>query len=356
LHLARAQLLLVSLLLLAGTAQAQARIQGVAPDAQVTGGIGFAARGKLDNIFLGRLRLGALYAYEPYWVDAGVIVEAGAIPGLAIGGELEFNQFYGWFANAGLVYAGHDRITGHLSAGYMIFALEWQHDFTRSEPNEALLLSVRFPLGFWWFTSGREQRPFSPQPSAAKKQTPRPATPQASTNTATTPAQRSPAQAALDEAVIADAHADHAALAAALRRAYAADPDPLLWLRIADADLAQDKPALAFVDLQHFLAAASTGPALAQRAQAEARVQELNTRIARLRLTLAAVSGGERVEIDGVEEPGALSGYDVVLDPGQHMLRIRRGAELLLERAFAAQPGELVRLDLQLPAASAPLR
>jgi hypothetical protein len=130
----------------------------------------------------------------------------------------------------------------------------------------------------------------------------------------------------------------------------------MLWLRIADADLARDKPALALEDLQRFLAVASTGAALGQRAQAEARVQDLNARVARLRLTLAAASGGERVELDGVDQPSALAGYDVLLDPGTHQLRIRRGQELLLERAFDAQPGELVRLDLQLTAAAMPPR
>ncbi|HKP57141.1 MAG TPA: hypothetical protein VJV78_10485, partial [Polyangiales bacterium] len=146
---------------------------------------------------------------------------------------------------------------------------------------------------------------------------------------------------------------DHAAVAAALRRAYAAEPDPSLWLRIADADQAQGKQALALEDLQRFLASAPAGTA---RTQAEARVQELDAHVARLRLALAAAGGGESVEVDGVAQPSALVGYDVVIDPGTHQLRILRGGEVLLERTFEAQPGELVRLDLQLPAAAVPAR
>jgi hypothetical protein len=235
----------------------------------------------------------------------------------------------------------------------MIFGLEWEHDFERDKPNDALLISVRLPLGFWWFTSGREKSPIAPPPSAAR--TSKGVVAAQPPTTATAPP-RSPAQGALDEAAIAEAHGDQGALADALRRAYAAEPDPMLWLRIADADLARDRPALALEDLQRFLAVASTGAALAQRPQAEARVQELNTKVARLRLTLAAASGGERVEVDGVDQPSALAGYDVLIDPGTHQLRIHRGQALLLERAFDAQPGELIRLDLSLPAAAIPPR
>jgi hypothetical protein len=347
LHRARA-LTLSLFLLLAASAQAEAQTRGLAPDAQVTGGIGAALHGKLDNVFLARARLGVLYALDKYWIAAGAIGEVGALPGLSIGGELEFNQDQGWFTNAGLTYAEHKRVTGHLALGYLVFGLEWQHDFTRDKPNEALLATIRLPLGFWWFTSNREKSPRNSQPPAARAAK----AAQARSAQPTAPA-RSPAQDALDEAALAQAQADHAALAAALRRAYALEPDPLLWLRIADADLALNKPALALEDLQRFLASAGAGSALAQRAQVEARIQELNARVARVRLTLAAASGGERVELDGSEQPGALAGYDVLLDPGAHVLRIRRGTELLLEHAFEAQPGELVRLDLQLPAAAA---
>ena len=164
----RARALTLCLLLLATSARANAQTQGLAPDAQVTGGIGAALHGKLDNVFLARARLGVLYALDDYWIAAGAIGEVGALPGLSIGGELEFNQDQGWFANAGLTYAEHKRTTGHLALGFLIFGLEWQHDFTRAKPNEALLATIRLPLGFWWYTSNREKSSSSSQPSAAR--------------------------------------------------------------------------------------------------------------------------------------------------------------------------------------------
>ncbi|HKU43911.1 MAG TPA: hypothetical protein VJR89_37380 [Polyangiales bacterium] len=326
---------------------AQSRIQGFAPDAQVQGGIGAAARGTIENYFLGRLRIGALYADEPYWYSAGLTLEAGALPGLAIGGEIEWNQFSGWFAAAGLSYARDDRLIGHVGFGYTIVGVEWQHDFERARPNEGLLVTIRFPLGFWWFTSNRRE---TPPPTAAK--VPRPVATSSAPQPSAAPA-RSPAQPALDEAAFAQARGDRAALADALRRAYAAAPDVMLWLRIADADLAQGKLALALEDLQHFLAGATSGAALAERPAVEARVAELSARVGRVRLALAAASGTEQVELDGAPQPSALLGYDLVVDPGPHQLRILRDGAPILERSFEAAPGELVRIELSLPPAAA---
>ncbi|HKP58146.1 MAG TPA: hypothetical protein VJV78_15545, partial [Polyangiales bacterium] len=197
----------VCLCLLASSARAQGTARGLAPDAQLTGGIGAALNGKLDNLFLGRLRLGVLYAFDPFWVGAGAIAEVGALPGLSLGGELEFNQIQGWFGNVGLAYAEHQRITGHLTLGYMVFGVEWQHDFTRSKPNDALLASVRLPLGFWWFASRSEKKSAAPPPSAATPAKIGPRTRPPAAPAARVPA-RSPAQPDLDAAVIAQTQGD----------------------------------------------------------------------------------------------------------------------------------------------------
>lgn len=345
----------------------------MAPDAQVAGGAGLGLNGKIDNNFLGRLRVGALYAYEPYWVDAGFIVEVGALSGFAIGGQVEWNEFHGLFANAGLTYSRNQELTAHLGAGYMIFALEYQHGFGERDPSDALLFNVRFPLGFWWFTSGREHRPFTPPPSTPPSKRPegdeppkvkplgptqpstaRAAAPEAAQAPLVDPQTRERierSQHALEEATVAGLRADYAAQSDALRRAYAAQPDALLFVRIADAELALGRRARAMEALTQFLASSATSDAASvsvARVQAEARIKELAPQLARLRLTLTAARGDERVEIDVLAQPAVLLGYDVWLDPGSHQLRVLRGEAVLHEGQIDAQPGQVVRVDLAL--------
>lgn len=369
------------LLFLSAAASARAQtepIHGFSPDLSVAGGVGLGLDEKIDNNFLGRIRLGGLYAFEPYWVNAGLAVEAGALSSLAIGGELEANEAHGWFANLGLTYSERDYLTGHVSAGYMIFALEYQHAFTERRPREALLFTVRFPLGFWWLTRKRdEQRPKPPPPPqspavvSAGSTAPRsPAAPSGSgtapppqpASTPTAPAtQPSPVadpetsermargQRALEEAVLAGVRADYAAQSDALRRAYAAQADPQLLLRIADAEIARGQRALAARALQQFLATTATADNAAlspDKPRAEAKLNELLPQLARLRVTYASATGGETFAIDATPEPGALLGYDVLLDPGPHTLAITRAGQAIVERSFEAKPGELVRLDL----------
>ena len=353
-----------------GTAHAQARIEGAAPDVEVAGGVGLGLNGKIDNYFLGRLRTGALYAFEPHWIAGGFVLEAGALSGLAIGGQLEWNEFHGFFANAGLTYSNHELLTAHACVGYTIVGLEYQHGFGERDPSEALFLNVRFPLGFWWFTSGREKRPFGPpSPPPATKPVERnppvravgPPPPSAAGGAGAaasvvvdpqTHERLERSQHALDEATLAGLRADYAAQSDALRRAYGAQPDPLLLIRVADAEMKLEHRASAAEALQRFLAstAASDTPALlAERPGVERRLAELMPQLARLRVSCAAARGDEQVEVDGLAQPGALLGYDVLVDPGEHRLTLQRGELVLLEQPFAAQPGEVVRLELQLP-------
>jgi hypothetical protein len=154
-------------------------------------------------------------------------------------------------------------------------------------------------------------------------------------------------QRALDEALLAGVRADYVAQSDALRRAYAAQADPLLLPRIADAEIAQGKRALAAEALQQFLATtaiADSAVVTPVKPQAEAKLNELLPQLARLRITYPAASGDEVVAIDATPKPGALLGYDVLLDPGPHVLTITRASQPVLERTFEAHSGELVRL------------
>lgn len=387
---------LCALTLSTSPTQAQTPTEGFGPDLQVVGGIGFGLDEKIDNNFLGRVRLGALYAFEPLWLSGGAALEAGGLAGLAVGGELELNEFRGWFASLGVNYARNERITGHVSFGYTIFGLEYQHTFGDRSPSEALLVTVRFPLGFWWFTKDHEERttltpppstpqsspklpPQQPKPltaaaaSGGTAQQPRPLGPttaDSQSSSATAPTVVDPqtrdrlerGQRALDEATVAGLRGDYAAQTDALWRAYTAQPDPLLFLRIADAEIARGKRALAVDALQRFLASSATSDSvsvLSEKPNAQATLNELQPQLARVRVTLDAAKGDEQVAIDGTSQPSALLGYDLWVDPGPHVLTVRSSDRPDLDQPFEARAGELVRLAPSLPppaAASQPQR
>jgi hypothetical protein len=359
-------------------------VKGIGPDIATAGGVGFGLGSKIDNNFLGRLRLGVLYAFEPYWINGGLTLEAGALSNLALGGEIEANSFHGWFANLGLAYSRDEYVTGHLSAGYTIFGLEYEHAFADRKPREALLFIVRFPLGFWWFTHEREEKKPPPPPPppapgqpaalggaaqaqpgpapAGTQENPLPLGPAAPTPSAApatpiadpeTRERMERGQHAQEEAVMAGLRGDYAAQSDALRRAYAAQADPMLLVRIADAEIARGQRARAARALQQFLATTATADSTVApaKAQAEAKLNELLPQLARVRVTYAAASGDEVVAIDGTPQPGALLGYDLLLDPGQHVLTLSTPARANapaknVEKTFEAHPGELVRIEL----------
>ncbi len=314
--------LLIAALIATGPARAQSAVEGFGPDLQIAGGVGVGLRQRLDNPFLARVRLGGLVAFEPHWLSAGVTLEVGALSELAVGGEVELNRFNGFFVNAGIKHAKHERLTTHLGAGYMIFAAEWQHAFESPRPTDALLLTVRFPLGFWWFTSGRQERPFAPTAPSPSSSPPRPPQPSA---------------AAAPKPVLAPPTSDATA-----------------WLRTADAELERGKLALAYEALTKFLTFAATPEELAMKPDVAARRDALVPRLARLRVTFATPSSTIRLKLDGADRPELALGYDVFLDAGPHVLAVEGEPPAPIEHPFEARPGELTRIELPLSAATAP--
>jgi len=357
------------------------RLQGFGPDAQIVGGGGFGLSGNLDNNFVGRLRLGALYAYEPWLFNAGMTLEVGALAGVGVGGELEVNRFDGVYANLGLAKIEHDHLMGHLGVGYLVFGVEWQHAFSGGKPSDALLLEVRLPVGYWWATTGRKKarrapssepltRPVvvrPPLPAAAEPIGPHSA--QSAVNAPPGSASTEPAadggasepadgasvelllqrQHALDDAARAHDAGEHAAELAALKRAYSLQRDPQLLLRITDAALAQSRLVPAAAALERFLDTVAEPSASREASVVRARLATLVQRIPKLRLSLTNARGDERVEVDGRAEPGALLGYDVRLEVGEHRVTVHRGAQRLVDEQFNTREQELIRRSFVLP-------
>ena len=141
------------------TAQAlpEPPIAGVWPDIALTVGAGIGIDEPLAANVLARLRLGALFAYEPWVLNLGVTGELGALAEHGLGLELELNHMSGpWLQlNASRVEPG--RFMGHVGLGYFVFGVEWQHAFGDA-PQDAVLFVLRLPIGILWFLPQHEAR------------------------------------------------------------------------------------------------------------------------------------------------------------------------------------------------------
>jgi hypothetical protein len=356
------------------TSQAQAdgklaplKVEGFAPDAQLVGGGGFGLGGALDNYFLGRLRLGALYAHEPWIANAGVTVDVGALGNFGVGCELELNTWRGLFADVGLARVDEHQWMSHLGVGYTVLGLEWQHLYSDAKPRDAFMFEVRLPLGTWWFLVGsktadrtvasvRKVQPLGPQPTAATAKPPEqptvlpivaPVAPSAPSD-----ADRDEARQLAEEAQRAMHSGDYPAAVAAWQRAYQRTSDAKFLLQLAEAEIAQGKLRAASDELRRFLAALPADSAPEARAEAQRQLDDVQRRIAHLRLELRGAHGDERVELDGNVEPAAALGYDVALDPGDHALSVRRAERALAAQTFHVGDGELLRISVDLAAAT----
>ncbi|MEY4575630.1 MAG: hypothetical protein RL701_333, partial [Pseudomonadota bacterium] len=136
---------------------ASSSIDGLGPDAQLTGGGGFAFGKKLDNYFLARARVGLLYAHEPFSLQLGMTLEAGGLARLGVGGELELNAPHALFGSAGLARVDGGQWLSHAGVGWLVLGIEWQHRFGGDAPSDALMFHVRVPLGTWWLEQRKKR-------------------------------------------------------------------------------------------------------------------------------------------------------------------------------------------------------
>jgi hypothetical protein len=126
------------------------RIEGAWPDAAFSFGGGIGVGNSLDTNVFTRLRLGVLYAYEPWLGNFGVCGELGALAERGAGLELELNHFGGPWGQVGASRVLRSQWMGHLALGFAVFGVEWQHRFG-AEPSDAVLFLLRAPIGIWWF-------------------------------------------------------------------------------------------------------------------------------------------------------------------------------------------------------------
>ena len=93
------------------------RIEGAWPEITLSGGGGIGLGNSLDSNVFGKLRLGALYAYEPWIFTAGAIGELGALAERGVGAEIEVHHFGGLWAQVGGSRVLRGQWMGHLTFG-----------------------------------------------------------------------------------------------------------------------------------------------------------------------------------------------------------------------------------------------
>jgi len=133
------------------------RLVGFWPDIALSVGGGIGVGNGLDTNVHSRLRLGALYAYEPLIINVGVSGELGALAERGAGVDLEINHFGGPWLQGGVARVTRGETMTHAAIGFALFGVEWQHRFGPSN-NNALLFLLRAPIGIWWFVSAADAR------------------------------------------------------------------------------------------------------------------------------------------------------------------------------------------------------
>jgi hypothetical protein len=114
---------------------------------------------------MGRLGVGALYAFEPLIVNLRISGEVGASAERGFGAELEVNHFGGPFLQLGFDRVLRDDYMTRVMIGFTLFGVEWQHRLDTPAHN-ALLFVLRAPLGIWWFLLTHQPQSTAPPPKS----------------------------------------------------------------------------------------------------------------------------------------------------------------------------------------------
>lgn len=351
----RVRVLLATVLLwsFAATTHAQGSLeptQGFGWDLELDGGVGVGVQRQLRNNFLGRLRVGALYVGEPWVYALGVTGEVGGLAEYGAGLTLSVSHFDGFWARlGGSRVAGDDWMT-HATLGYLFFGVEWQHRLDSSRvASDALMMVFRVPVGVWWFLM-REQQPVAPQRSQRvepfRDETADPRLASVPSVTAVSAGDHLLSARLLEEAAVAEQQEHWVEAEELLARAARLDPSPLLTLRLARVQRRVQHLVAAADNLRRFIDAAVTAEELDARTQAERERLEVLSLLSYLRLRVEPLAEQESVWLDGQAFSVAALGYPYPIDPGSHLIVVKRGEQEILRREVSVAPGGNLTLKL----------
>ena len=126
----------------------------------------------------------------------------------------------------------------------------------------------------------------------------------------------------------------------AFARAYEILPRPLILFNLAGAQMESGHPVEAAESYRRFLLEATSGPAAAYRAEAEANVATLGGRIAHARFVVGETRRGDLLVVDARPLSGAAVGVSVPFNPGDHVATLTRDGVEVARESFHLADGE----------------
>lgn len=136
---------------------------------------------------------------------------------------------------------------------------------------------------------------------------------------------------------------------AAFQRSLDLAPRPVTVLNLAGA-LAQTGRLVEAAELYRRYLREAEADETRQRADATRALEALERRVARLRVHVEGSAAEDAVLLDGEVLPPAALEVEMPVDPGRRVLALRRGGEIIAERAVTLRDGRTQEVTLRAPA------
>jgi hypothetical protein len=134
----------------------------------------------------------------------------------------------------------------------------------------------------------------------------------------------------------------------AFSRSYALAPRASTLINLAGAERQSGRLVAALESYRQFLREAPAGES-ALRDEAQAAVNELGPRLARVEIEVRNLLSTDVVKLDGHELRAASLGAAIPIDPGAHRIEVVREGVVLRERAFELAEGASDRVSIEVP-------
>jgi hypothetical protein len=137
-------------------------------------------------------------------------------------------------------------------------------------------------------------------------------------------------------------------------RAYELVPRANMLVNLAGSELRTGRLVAAGRHYREFLRSAEPEMLARYRADAERALGELESRVPTARLVVRGLESGDALQLDDAAIARAVSATDVAVDPGSHVLAAVRDGEVVAMTRFSAAEGEMVPVELVVPARPRP--
>jgi hypothetical protein len=133
-------------------------------------------------------------------------------------------------------------------------------------------------------------------------------------------------------------------------RSYAIAEVPTTLLNLAGAQVQTGRLVTGAASYRLFLTRAEGGRAAAYRGEAEAALRAVEARIPRITVRVRGLAADDAIELDGSTVSRGEVGTPLPVDPGEHVIRVRRDGATAAEERVSVSEGERRQLVLSVPA------